>query len=117
MDKETLIARFLQKASSRKRLLFAKYGDLIGSYDSIAMIVTQINADLGVENLVSAYDIKYCRQYFMEKSARKWQKIKVPLALTTAPKPAITPEEKPMMQWTNPDTLSKTIIKCKHDKT
>lgn len=105
MNKETLIKRFHNKTSSRKKLLFTLYKDKISSFENLEIIAEEINSDLGVENLIKRSDIKYCRYHFVEK------KMKTPF--NTKPQPNGQLTTKKEMNWTNPDTIEKLSLKSK----
>lgn len=71
MEKERLIKRFESKDPARKRLLFKAYENLICSGEMVRTILEEIHQDLGRENLVTAYDIYYCKRHFAPKTGRK----------------------------------------------
>jgi predicted Zn-ribbon and HTH transcriptional regulator len=106
MDKETLIIRFKEKRSSRKKLLFSLYSEKISSYENLEAIASEINIDLGVENLIKRADIKYCRFQFADKKS-----LKLPKIVPKKQEESISKTKE--MKWTNPDTIEKITLKSK----
>ena len=72
MNKEILIELYRLKDRKRKMLLNELYYKQIHLKLSQTFIANMINRDLGVENLIQADDIRYCKFYFKhEKEASK----------------------------------------------
>ena len=67
MNKEILADLFGRKDKKRRRILYMVYADLISSPMSAAYIAEMICKDLGLEKLVTASDIKFCRHHFKDK--------------------------------------------------
>lgn len=67
MDKEILIELYQRKDRKRKMVLNELYYRQIHSNLSQNYIASIINRDLGIENLIQAEDIRYCKFYFKKK--------------------------------------------------
>jgi hypothetical protein len=110
MTKENLINRIKTKASSRKRLLFARYETLISSLENASIIVDEIHEDLGEDSLISVSDIYYCKRYFVKKEASKKKFI--------AKENEIIQQKNrsgQAMKWTDPNTIPRQILKSKFE--
>jgi hypothetical protein len=67
MNKEILIELYQRKDRKRKMVLNKLYYSQIHSNLSQNYISSIINRDLGIENLIQADDIRYCKFYFKQK--------------------------------------------------
>ena len=117
MNNEILIRLFEKKDRKRRKILYSLYQYYFEPGLSSLFIAQSINEDLGMPDLVSTEDIKYCRFYFHGKAK----------ATTRIRSPMVTPvkraeEMKPsgsLVQWTDPDELDTNqnqIIKSKFSK-
>lgn len=76
MNKEILIELYRSKDRKRKMLLNELYHKQIHLKLSQTFIANMINRDLGVENLIQADDIRYCKFYFKNEIESPIQDIK-----------------------------------------
>lgn len=76
MNKEILIELYRSKDRKRKMVLNELYHKQIHLKLSQIFIANMINRDLGVENLIQADDIRYCKFYFKNELKPPTQEIK-----------------------------------------
>lgn len=108
MNKKMVIELYEKKDRKRKRMLFELFSETILLSVSLSFISQLINRELGVENLISEDDVRYCRHYFKDKTSTAKGKAKLP----DVPKPeTLSSPVTKEVSWTNPDdvTLSKTV--------
>lgn len=108
MNTKMLIELYEKKDRKRKRILFELFSETIRLSVSLSFISQLINRELGVENLISEDDIRYCRHYFKDKNITPKGNAKLP----DVPKPeTFSSQLTKEVSWTNPDdvTLSKTV--------
>lgn len=108
MNTKMLIELYEKKDRKRKRMLFELFSETILLSVSLSFISQLINRELGVENLISEDDVRYCRHYFKDKTSTAKGKAKLP----DVPKPeTLSSPVTKEVSWTNPDdvTLNKTV--------
>ena len=119
MDNEILIRLFEKKDRKRRKILYSLYQYYFEPGLSSLFIAQSINEDLGMPNLVSIEDIKYCRFYFHGK-AKATTRIRSPMAtLAKREKAEESKSSGSLVKWTDPDDLDinqNQIIKSKFSK-
>ena len=103
MNNEILISLFEKKDRKRRKILYSLHQDYFEPDFSTAFIAEMINKDLGVPNLVTINDIKYCRFYFHGK-VKMITRIRSPMATPVKSGPALKSTEQ-TVQWSDPDEL------------
>ena len=100
MEKPLIISLYQQQDKKRRRVLYDSFSNQIQMKASLTFIAKFINKELGIEELVSEADIKYCRHYFVGKV-----KSSMPIVPKIPSKLVNEPTNKPHgdISWTNPD--------------
>lgn len=106
MDKKTILKEMLKnKDPKRKKMLLEVFENEIHFSASSQFVAQYINKELGVENLVNAKDVEYCRYNFKQKNKAKTEIPKI-----SNPRPYTDANE---ITWTNPDEMNSNPYKSK----
>jgi hypothetical protein len=117
MEKSLIISLFQQQDKKRRRFLYESFSSQIQMKASLAFIAKFINNELGIEELISEADIKYCRHYFVGKA-----KVSMSIVPKIPSKSVSKPTNKPSSEisWTNPEDdnfiSNQSVVKSKFSK-
>jgi hypothetical protein len=112
MNKEILLQLIQQKDKKRKKMLCKFYQNYILMDASLVFIAQMINKDLGIEDIITLHDVKYCRWLLSKENIQSTQLPDIPIQTFNAePKMASNPFE---IKWTDPD--DEAYIKTKNIK-
>lgn len=104
-EKKLLIQLFQQKDRKRKEVLYRIFLDIINLNASLGFIAELINKDLGVTNLITQDDIKYCRYYFKNTEGKKTPKSFLTISNKGLPL-SNQIKSTDTITWTNPDEVN-----------
>ena len=112
MDKIHILKEMLQnKDPKRKKMLFEVFEKEIHFSASSQFVAQFINKDLGVDNLVNAKDVEYCRYNFNKKSKKKSEMPTIPTTRATVKTTSLHDSNE--IIWTNPDEINSNPYKSK----
>ncbi len=112
MDKKQILKEMLQnKDPKRKKMLFEVFEHEIYFSASSQFVAQYLNKELGIENLVSAKDVEYCRYNFNRKNVSKNKIPKIENRQTHKQPNKI--EDSKEITWTNPDERNSNPYKSK----
>lgn len=97
------------KDPKRKKMLFEVFENEIHFSASSQFIAQYLNKELGIENLISAKDVEYCRYNFKRKNSLKTEIPKI----TDIRAPTKQVHESKEISWTNPDEMNSNPYKTK----